>query len=408
MWHKLTFEARDGSIHTARYNAHTSELDGLTPENPKDDWGVAPQASTQTPLGKSRAPRVLKIQLGLSCNFACSYCNQSSQIADATVSTLADVEAFLRQLDGWMEGAPARIELWGGEPFVYWAKIKRLVPALHERFPDAQFVIITNGSMFNRERLDWIVRYDIQLGISHDGPGQPQRGPDPLDDPKQRKWIETVVAERKGAVGFNVVLTRDNHDLAEIKAWFVERLGVDVPVGLEGVVNTYDAATLLGSGRFEKDDLNALSQSVFEMAVTEPSAFGLGEATQGFIRSLQECRPVTTLGQKCGMDRPEHISVDLRGNVMTCQNTGAKGEHKIGHVEAMDDVALDTSTHFAFRDNCLKCPVVQLCQGSCMFLEGPYFEQSCKNEFALNFGIMRAAFFQLSGCVLTKVESETA
>ena len=405
MLHTLTFEAQDGSIHTANYNAHTSELDGLTGADERDEWPVAPRVSAATPLGKSRAPRVLKIQLGLGCNFSCSYCSQAHQIHEATVSTLSDVDAFLIQLDGWMEGAPARIEFWGGEPFVYWAKIKRLIPALHERFPGAEFVIITNGSMFNRERLDWIIEYDIQLGISHDGPGQPLRGPDPLNNPEQRKWIETVLAERKGAVGFNVVLTRDNHDLAAIRDWFAERLGHDVPIGLEGVVSTYDAATLLGSGRFEKSVLNALSQSVFEMALDNPNAFGLGDRVQGFIQSLKERRPVTTLGQKCGMDRPEHIAVDLRGNVMTCQNTGAKGQHKIGHVEALEDAALDTSTHFAHRENCLKCPVVQLCQGSCMFLEGAFFDQSCKNEFALNFGIMRAALFQMSGMVLTKIES---
>ncbi|MDT8858253.1 hypothetical protein RNZ50_25155 [Paracoccaceae bacterium Fryx2] len=94
------------------------------------------------PLGKSRAPRILKIQLGLSCNYACSYCNQAFQIADATVSKLVDVEHFLVQLDGWITGAPESIELWGGEPFLYWAKIRRLIPVLAERFPAARFSII--------------------------------------------------------------------------------------------------------------------------------------------------------------------------------------------------------------------------------------------------------------------------
>ena len=79
------------------------------------------------------------------------------------------------------------------------------------------------------------------------------------------------------------------------------------------------------------------------------------------------------------------------------------GVHKIGHVEAFDEIALDTATHFAFRDECMSCPVVQLCKGSCMFLEGDFFAQSCANEFAFNMGIMMAAIWHLTGEVLVEI-----
>ncbi|MGV6890326.1 hypothetical protein ACTYEO_13915 [Rhodophyticola sp. SM2404] len=39
--------------------------------------------------------------------------------------------------------------------------------------------------------------------------------------------------------------------------------------------------------------------------------------------------------------------------------------------------------------------VVQLCKGSCMFLEGEFFKQCCANEFAFNMGIMMAAVWHL-------------
>jgi uncharacterized protein len=88
---------------------------------------------------------------------------------------------------------------------------------------------------------------------------------------------------------------------------------------------------------------------------------------------------------------------------MTCQNTGAKGAHKIGHVADFDAIALDTATHFAFRPECMACPVVQLCKGSCMFLEGDFFAQSCANEFAFNMGIMMAAVWHLTGMVVVRI-----
>lgn len=69
-----------------------------------------------------------------------------------------------------------------------------------------------------------------------------------------------------------------------------------------------------------------------------------------------------------------------------------------------DAIALDTATHFAFRDECMSCPVVQLCKGSCMFLEGEFFKQSCANEFAFNMGIMMAAIWHLTGMVVVGLE----
>lgn len=405
MWFTLTLEARDGSRREIRYNPHSSEIEGLPLPIEPGDFAPVPRVSKDQPLGKSCAPRTLKIQLGLSCNYACSYCSQAVQIADASVSKLRDVEAFLTGLDGWIEGAPEKIELWGGEPFLYWAKIKRLVPALAARFPGTRFSIITNGSLLDREKLDFIANYDITIGISHDGPGQHLRGPDPLGEPEQRRWIDALLAERPEKTGFNAVLTREHHDLNALKAWFAERLGPSACVGLEGVVNVYDAATLLGAGRFERAQLNALTWSVFEALVADPNAFGLGARIRDFYASLQRRRPIEALGQKCGMDRPEHIAVDLQGNVMTCQNTGAKGAHRIGHVAEFDAIALDTATHFAFRDECTSCPVVQLCKGSCMFLEGEFFKQSCANEFALNMGVLMVAVWRLTGWVVVGIEA---
>ena len=405
MWFDLTLEAPDGTRSSIRYNAHTSECYGLPLPVDPGKFPSVPKVAKDKPLGKSRAPRVLKIQLGLSCNYACSYCNQAFQISDATISKLSDVENFLTQLEGWMTDAPEQIEVWGGEPFVYWAKIKRLLPALAERFPDARFSIITNGSLFDREKLDFIAKYDIGITISHDGPGQHLRGPYPLDDPQKRRWIDALLAERPGMVGFNAVITQQHHDLQALRDWFADKVGPEAFVGLEGVVNVYDAATALGTGRFEPAQLQGLTQSIFEALANDPQAFGLGDRIDEFYQSIQRRRSIDGLGQKCGMDREDTIAVDLRGNVMTCQNTGAKGEHKIGHVEAFEDIALDTSTHFAFRDECMACPVVQLCKGSCMFLEGEFFKQSCANEFAFNMGILMAAIWHLTGMMVVAIDT---
>ena len=75
---EMTLEARDGARHTLRYNPHTSECEGLPLPVDPDTFEPAPRVAKDRPLGKSRAPRVLKIQLGLSCNYACSCASRSA------------------------------------------------------------------------------------------------------------------------------------------------------------------------------------------------------------------------------------------------------------------------------------------------------------------------------------------
>ena len=131
--------------------------------------------------------------------------------------------------------------------------------------------------------------------------------------PKKRSWIEALLAERPEKTGFNAVLTREHHDLRALKAWFAEKVGPDIFVGLKGVVNVYNAATAIGTGRFEPAALNSFTRSIFETLVEDPNAFGFGERIDEFYTSIQRRRPIKALGQKCGMDREDTIAVDLRG-----------------------------------------------------------------------------------------------
>ena len=100
-------------------------------------------------------------------------------------------------------------------------------------------------------------------------------------------------------MSFNTVLTKNNYDLTAIQDWFFEELGDDVNITLEGVVNTYDAPTLLGSGRFQEKELEGLSNGVFLAIANNPSAFGLNSRIDEFYNSIEKGRPIQSLGQKC-------------------------------------------------------------------------------------------------------------
>jgi uncharacterized protein len=400
-----------------RYDPHSSALldedgDAVVPEEkPQDGFAQAPRVSPARPGRKSSAPQTLKIQLGLKCNYACSYCNQSSEIESATVTRTGDAREFLDGLDAWLKGTPERIEFWGGEPFVYFAKLKRLVPALRERFPAAEFLIITNGSLLDEEILEFIERHDILIAVSHDGPGQHLRGPDPFDDPERAKWLRALWLRRgkKQRMSFNVVFTAANCDVGKTHEWFAKKVDdPDVALFTEGAVSAYDPETMRGSGGFSKKQYELLHDSLLK-AFEGGSAgryINIHEKAKDFVDSLHARRPSSALGQKCGMDREDQLAVDLSGQVMTCQNTGAKGRHGIGSVADFDNIRLDTAWHWSHRECCNHCPVLQLCKGSCMFLEDDLFAQSCENEFHFNKAILAGIIKYVTGLTLERIEGD--
>jgi uncharacterized protein len=412
----LHCRAENGEAVRYFYNPHTSELqdeDGapVVDEQKPASHREAERISPAEPGRKSSAPGTLKIQLGLGCNYSCSYCNQAAHLGSESVTRTIEAERFLAGLDAWLTGAPERIEFWGGEPFLYFAKLKKLVPALHARFPKAELVIITNGSLIDEEILEFIERYDISIAVSHDGPGQHLRGPDPFDDPERARWLRELWRRRGPTqkMSFNAVFTPANCDVEKTYRWFAEKVGdPEVALSTEGAVVAYDEKTSTSSGRFTAEQYQTLHRSVvraFESGTAERFD-NMRKIAGDFVESLYTRRPSSALGQKCGMDRADELAVDLAGNVMTCQNTGAKGKHGIGTVSDFDAVRLDTAWHWSHRESCTHCPVLQLCKGSCMYLEGDLFAQSCDNEYRYNMAILAGVIKHVTGLELERVEGD--
>jgi len=398
-----------------RYNQHTSQLkneDGtLFKENPypPKQWKEVFKTSPTNPAKKVSNPTRLRIQLGLGCNYTCSYCLQASEIHKASATSIADANIFIKTLDKWLTGIPTKIEFWGGEPLLYWKKIEVLAPALIKKFPDAQYIMITNGSLLTPEINQQIDDWGFGIGMSHDGPGYHLRGLDPLDNPEQREQIEDLMQRLlpKGRFSFNAVLTPASYDVSAVIDWFNKKFDVKppntMPINFEGVVHDYNGDD---TSRFTEDQLTDLQQKLYFQIIDQSAlrSSTIIRHVDNAINSILMQRPSFSLGQKCAMDREDQLAVDLLGNIMTCQNTGAKGRHRLGHVNSLDKAKLTTAYHWENREECKSCPVLQLCQGSCMYQEGDNWTSSCNSEFAFNKAIFAGALFFMTGAVLERIE----
>ena len=378
--------------------------------------------SKDVPLKKSKTPKILKIQLGLSCNYSCEYCSQ--RFVDRPEETnRKDVEGFMEKLENFefSESAGLKIEFWGGEPMVYWKTIVPLVEALNEKFKNweqkPRYSMITNGSLFTPEKCQWLYDQGFSIGMSHDGPGQHVRGPDPFDDPEQKKIILDFynLMRPEGRFSFNCMLNAQNISRKEIHNWFIDLTGdPEVGLGEGGLVDAYDEGGLELSLTTKKEHFEFRKKAFADIHDNE-GFIGFGGIIQKvnyFVFNMLNQSNAKFVGQKCGMDKEDTIAVDLRGDVITCQNvssveTAMNGEsHKAGNITDIDAVEIKTATHWRNRPHCSSCPVVQLCQGSCMYLQGEHWYTSCANSYSDNIAFFALAFKQITGYMPVYIDAD--
>lgn len=386
----------------------------VTPFQKIDNYPSVRTTSIDTPNAKSILIKTLKIQLGLSCNYSCEYCSQRF-VPNIEHSNTKLLEKFISSIDNWILYPPETIEFWGGEPFVYWKNFKPLAETLRERFPFTDFLVITNGSLLTNEIVDWLDDLNFTVGVSHDGPGQNVRGPDPLDNPEQREIILRLFSRLlpKGKISFNAMIHRENMDRAAIQQYFEKLLGTDTSfvIGEGGFIDVYDEGGMKNTLQSHAEHLAFRRMTLESIHDGTSTRFTINKRLIEWINSWGNKKSGSTIGQKCGMDNEGELAVDLMGNVLTCQNVTVNSKapngksHKIGHISKFDQIKLETSTHWSFREECRNCPLVQQCRGSCMFLQGEYFKRSCDTAYSDHLPFFAKAFEKVTGALPYSIQA---
>lgn len=391
-----------------------SSVDGMYNE-PGHFEEVTPISPTM-PGKKVREMKLIKIQLGLKCNYSCSYCSQAFHRNTDTDKPLGKIDAFIEKLTsvltGYAEGgADLRFEFWGGEPFVYWRTFKPLAEKIRALFPKAVLSTVTNGSLLDEEKVEWLDTMGFGVGLSHDGPGYHVRGKDPLDDPKQLEIIKLLHRKLRpqGRINFNCVLTLGNHSLKAILDHLCRKMDDNtVVLSTEGIVSIYEPAVEFLMPKTE-DDHRVMRRQIYADSKEDGVVYRCNvmySTIKQFIVGLQNERPAMANWQKCGMDKPDSIAMDLDGNLLTCQNTSSLTEHKIGTLDDIDNAQLTTSKHWSQHENCQNCPVVQMCRGSCMYLDGKDRWPTCNGHFTFYVAMLAAAIGSMTGKDLVAIEGD--
>lgn len=367
--------------------------------------------SADKPLTKKgRLIRKLRIQLGMACNYNCKYCLQAAFRSSLDkVPGPQGVDAFLEKIRsaGITLTPSAAIELWGGEPLVYWKTLRVLIPRLREEFGNAVTLsMITNGSLLTREMVDFFNAHQVQISISHDGPGFSLRdNEDPLFD-KEVKDVWLYLLKTSTALGipmsFVCVLSPKNNDLDKIRAFFDEHFSKNVVICFEGIVS-YSGAQMQECA-FDWQTSRTLDSSIFKAIVRQEGLWPtLDDMARSLMQRLVHRIPASEIPGRCDEMRTNTLTVSLDGKIGSCHNRPTS-RWQIGSLDNYQQISNPNLTHWSLRPVCRNCFVISSCKGGCPHLSNEELAQCCSNEFVYHAAIFGAVWFLLTQKILIGVE----
>jgi radical SAM protein with 4Fe4S-binding SPASM domain len=409
---KIPFHTKTGE------NAYTLDADG------KIDSRITGS------IEKSNKPRRMRIQLGQACNYDCSYCFQKDIGSPLERRESPFMDMFFNNMKKFDISDLQEIQPWGGEPFLYWKDMKKLFEFFDK--PGMTWYISTNGSTLHKKHIDFFKRMKsrIQIGISHDGPGQEElRGEEIFDKPRVREVLKSIKEVDNVSWSVNTVVTKSNYNVFEMSEFFY-----DIFKGLDSISTPWhyqvgrlytdalevdhhysqsDELILSGDelkqfGKLHRKFLKVIKDS--PMNYNYNNIDGMVNCTnfshdviQSIVRVINNQHEQTHAHEastNCGVDWKHNLDMDLRGNVLSCVHSDKKV--RSGHMSNIHEVrlvGLDMARKKSPVRGCLKCPVRKQCSGSCpLKLSDETFEKNCAIEKTFYLGFMETALQLVLRC----------
>ncbi len=321
---------------------------------------------------KVNNPVAIRLLLGHACNYSCSYCMQKDIGNPNERPESFHLESFIEAVQNNLDlSRLKRVELWGGEPFLYWKDMVRIMEMVDA--PEREYFISTNGSPFVQKHVDFFAKLKgtVLINVSHDGPGQESlRGEDILKNPKKVDIIRQLIALPNVQVGFGSVISATNYNLFEINDFFKNNFGdvklTFIPVKNYDETNSQNSAIHMLRGdklkEFSKIMEKFIHDSIYGMGLLKSNILHSPEGVYNYAKFLTQARP-RTFGASCGADSDDILSLDIRGNVRLCPHTSEKFiSGNINNIKGVKIVNMDLERK---TNHCFSCPVKRLCGSSC-------------------------------------------
>lgn len=297
----------------------------------------------------------INILIGNACDMHCAYCLQTG--TDVPANRPADVRTFAEMLASKLpEGMPRRISIWGGEPMVYWAKVRQLMESLTAVgvAPTQGYFITTNGQKMTDEYVDYVNAHTVWTTVSsHD-------------------WHFTVEQwdriARLDHFSVSAIIHRKHLTFWDFRRRFYafeDRYGFKPRFYLH-FLRANDGCS--PEFYMTKADVDALCRHLLDDVVTLARLgddWARWQCAQLLIEHRKEI--AKGIGEKCV--RSDRLSVDLHGNIYACHHN-FDASNICGHlsrtvVPIRADHATVDPRRFSVSEACRACDIFEECHGGC-------------------------------------------
>lgn len=327
-------------------------------------------------IQKEQRLESLSLLITRQCNFKCAYCihfEAENSLTEKPQNKSMSFEIAKKAIDIFfhklkVQGQSiADIELLGGEPLINWGIIERILSYVYERYAknyEVTFGMVTNLTLLDCEKIEYLKKYNVQLFSSIDG------GKEYHDKFRRYKNNDGTFSDVMDKIalaqdfdypipGFSFTMTEEN--MGGLSMSFIEY-----------VKNTFGIQSIHGDYSFlqpRPSNAEKISEALMDIfrATFEKQIRMNGTFSSSFVNMMNGHyhEHVTAFCEKLkGMN----LSVDPDGKLFLCTYFPME----VGRLESLQEYYVNRenlSSIYNFvcniRKECFGCVLEGLCQGGC-------------------------------------------
>lgn len=299
----------------------------------------------------------LNILFGSACNLKCGYCLQ--QDGAHKVNKKADLNDFILKFWDYLDRTNKKfssVHYWGGEPMLYWKRIKEVYKLIAPFVSAKRHRITTNGTLITKEYVDFCNNYsDIFTVVSfHDGR---------ITDDKWRLIgklnhfsIEALIHHKR----VSPLALRDDYER------ICDLMGKRPPIGFDMIKANDGCHSDYWMTEEDLCDYFASMIHIYEIANIKKDPFCQAVIAQFLYRYRKDLKYKGIKPNPCVNN---HIlSIDLFGNTYNCHHNNSP-ENITGNIFNPDFIPPKPISfnlgRFSSTTDCRNCKTYPSCGGGC-------------------------------------------
>lgn len=350
---------------------------------------------------KIHSPAVIRLSLGQACNYDCTYCNQKDigNPEERPVRKGA-IDLFKDNVSEFLDLSNLScVELWGGEPLLYWNDIKDVCTFFDN--DNISFLMFTNGSLLKQKHVDFFkgLKASVRIVISHDALFQEKhRGEDIFNNEDVCNTIKQLDSMHpKILLQTNTVITNKNINPFQINDYFknifnklkLSNTIIGFELGRAYEVKDWNESLVLQGNDLEilkknfnefykkhTEQLLGIDHGLLKTDIFDHDGyhFGVGNIAKSIAIGDPLLQSTT-----CGADNTDVLSMDIFGNIKLCPHTGSDYNYgTVSNIKGVRIISLDTNRH---ETHCKDCHNLRICKSSCpITLAKEIFYKNCAVE----------------------------